>query len=402
MRSFNVDDQLKDKEVIKKSLIKICKRKKRKRRGRNRKYNQAQYILKNVDIYVDETLEIILAFETMMLCVEKGEDVPPEVMEKAFKPKRCPEFEVVDGPSKKKRSITSVPLFPDQVIHQLLITVGEPVYMHGMYEYSCGSIPKRGLHKGVKYLKRTIKHHRKHDKSAIKIGAQLDITKCYQSISHEHLKGLIREKFRGKLYVWLSFAVIDSYYFIEIDGKYYGVPIGYSTSQWWCNFDLTPLDHYIKEELKVEYYIRYIDDMILFGRAKRALHEVVRKISEYAISIGLKIKYNWQVFRFDYTDKIGKRRGRAFDTLGYRFFRDKIILRKRLALTIRRQVQRVSNMKKVVANVAQSLMSRLGWLKHCNSLNFYMKHVKPYINIRKLKGVISNESKLRHKAIGAV
>ena len=129
-----------------------------------------------------------------------------------------------------------------------------------------------------------------------------------------------------------------------------------------------------------------MDDMILFGRNKKRLHKVVRAITGYLKDIGLKIKSSWQIFRFDYIDKKGKRRGRAFDTLGFRFFRDKTILRKRLALAIRRQVKRVNRMKKVTAHVAQSLMSRLGWLRHCNSFNFYHKYVKPFINIKKLKG----------------
>lgn len=396
MRSFNVDDKLKDREVIKNAIIEICEKKKKKKTGSNNKYKRAQNILRRLDENTDIILELILATEVVMLREEKGIFIHDDIWDKSFKPRKYKTFTIIDGPSKKERDITSVPLFPDQIIHQLIISIGEPGFMNGMYEYSCGSIPKKGPHKGVKYMKKVIKHHNKHDKSAIKYGAQLDVAKCYDSISHTHLKEKLREKFKGKLYIWVSFLIIDNYHHSKINGEYYGVAIGFSPSQWWCNFVLTPLDHYIKQELGVEYYIRYIDDMVFFGRNKKKLHDVVRNIIEFAKSMGLTIKENYQVFRFDYIDREGKRRGRDFDFLGFRFFRDKTIFRKRNALTIKRRVNRVSRMGNITAHAAQSLMSRLGSLKHCDSYNFYHKNVKPFIDIRKLKKVISDESKMMH------
>ncbi len=48
-----------------------------------------------------------------------------------------------------------------------------------------------------------------------------------------------------------------------------GVPLGYFTSQWFGNFYLKALDHYIKEELHAEHYMRYMDDMVILGKTKR-------------------------------------------------------------------------------------------------------------------------------------
>ena len=47
-----------------------------------------------------------------------------------------------------------------------------------------------------------------------------------------------------------------------------GVPLGYFTSQWFGNFYLKALDHYIKEELHAEHYMRYMDDMVILGKSK--------------------------------------------------------------------------------------------------------------------------------------
>lgn len=397
MKSYNVDNQLKDRKIIKKALVKVCKSKKKKKKGKNRKYKQAQYILNHVDEFVGTILEIVIATEIVMKREEECVFIDDEYFFTCFKPAKCKSFLHKDGPNKKEREIISVPLFPDQIIHQLIIEAGQPVFMKGMYQHSCGSIPKRGAHKGHRYIKKVINHHNKYDKSAIKYGAQLDVTKCYQSFSHSYLKDLLKKKFRGKLFLYITFIIIDSYSFKVVDDEAYGLPIGYSTSQWFCNFGLTTLDHYIKEELHVEYYVRYIDDMIFFGRSKKKLHRVVKTIDKFILKAGLNLKQNWQVFRYDYIDKKGKRRGRAFDTLGLKFYRDKIILRKRNALTIKRQVQKMSNKEEITPHDAMSLMSRLGQLRHCNSYNFYQKYVKPYVNIKKIKEVIRIESRKQCK-----
>lgn len=403
MHSFNVDERLKDREVIKQAIEKVCKSKKNKRKGLNMKYKQSRYILACLDEYVEKTLEIVLAFEATKKAEELGHPVLPEIYEKSFKPVKCTSTTIKDKCNGKTRGITTnVPLFPDQIMHQLLIEAGKSAFMVGMYKHSYSSMPGRGTHQGAKHIKKTINHHTKCDKSAIKYIGQLDITQCYPSLSHSALKQRLRKKFRGKLFLWLCFAIIDSCIYAVKDGENYGLPTGCSTSPWFCNFILTPLDHYIKEDLHIEYYIRYLDDMVFSGRNKKELHKAVNAIVEYCADMDLTIKDNYQVYRFDYINRHGERCGRAIDVLGFRFFRDKTILRKRNALVIRRQVQKVAKMPKVTAHEAQSLMSRLGWLRHCNSYNFYHKYVKPYISIKKLKVVIGNESRKCNNAQCAV
>lgn len=425
MRSFNVDNKIVDKDTIRTAIAIVCKSKRKNERSKEDptgkydlpeyvledldtwsskidKYYLAQHILVNIDVYVEKIFEKILAFELVMSAELHGHDLPDDVAEKAYVPEKCAPFITKDGGNKKVRKITSVPLYPDQLIHQVLIEAAQDVFIKDMYEYCCGSVPGRGIHKGKRYIERTIKRCRKKDRTKIKNGAQLDIKLCYPSIPHARLKRQIRRKFRGMLFVWLVYAVIDSYHDQEIDGEFFGLPIGYSTSHWLCNFYLSPLDHYVKNELRVKVFVRYMDDMTLFGRSKKILHRAVRKIMSFLQSLGLSLKETWQVFRYDYIDRHGQRRGRVFDFLGFRFFRDKTIMRKRNALAIRRAVKRVGRMKNVPVKAARSLMSRLGQLRHCNSRNFYFKNVEPYINIKEIKGVIRNASRKHHQTVCAV
>lgn len=395
MKSFNIDRNMKDKAYIRLAITKVCKNKK-KRNGRpTKKHRQARKILANIEEYIDLTYEIVCQTEKKQEAIRRGTYRPGEYP-LAFTPKISGSFSrrCENG---KVRNITSVPVFPDQVIHQLVVLAAESVFMRGMYRYSCGSIPKRGVHKGKKYIQRYINHHKAG--SNIKYTAQLDITKCYPHVRHDILKDMLRKKFRGHLFVDICFAIIDSYN--EPDKPGVGIPIGFYTSQWLCNFLLTPVDNFIKQELKIECYIRYMDDMAFFGANKKKLHRAVEAIIERAAAIGLRIKDNWQVFRFDYISrKDGKRKGRALDILGFRFFRDKIILRKRNALSIRRAAVRLSKAKRITPHAARSFMSKIGALKHCNSRRFWEKYVKPYVNIRKLKGVIRNEDRKQYQTVG--
>jgi hypothetical protein len=47
-----------------------------------------------------------------------------------------------------------------------------------------------------------------------------------------------------------------------------GLPIGNLTSQHFANFYLSQLDHFVKETLGVTGYIRYMDDLLLFGNGR--------------------------------------------------------------------------------------------------------------------------------------
>jgi hypothetical protein len=60
-----------------------------------------------------------------------------------------------------------------------------------------------------------------------------------------------------------------------------GLPIGNLTSQVFANVYLNPLDHFIKRELKIKYYGRYVDDMVLIHSDKQVLLDSISKVREF-------------------------------------------------------------------------------------------------------------------------
>lgn len=345
-----------DRELIRLAIINASRNK------RNRA--EVQKVLADIETYIEIIYEMIV--------------------NESFKPQPYRVFEVIDGVSGKHRIVSCPAFFPDQVMHWLVILATQDIFMKGMYEYVCGSIPGRGVHYGMKAVKKWVWT----DKPNTKYCAKLDIRKFYPSISHEAMKKALRRKIKDEKILWLFDVIIDS------TDK--GLPIGNYTSQWLANFLLQDLDHYIKEELKIVHYMRYMDDMILFGPNKKKLHKAVAAIAEALKPLGLKLKGNWQVFRVDYIDRKGKRRGRDIDFMGFRFFRDRIIMRKRIALRARRLAKKIAKSNVVSFHRAAAMISYCGWFKYTDSYNYRQKYIEPFIKLSILKGVIRNENRKRN------
>lgn len=66
-----------------------------------------------------------------------------------------------------------------------------------------------------------------------------------------------------------------------IDSEKEGLGIGNMTSQVFAIFYLNDLDHYIKEVLKIKYYVRYQDDFLLFHPSKDYLQSCFSKIESF-------------------------------------------------------------------------------------------------------------------------
>lgn len=348
-RVGNIYEQITKKENIRRAILNASKGKK------NRK--SVIRILGNIDYYVSDIYKMLL--------------------EKNYKPSSYIEMVIHDGTRKKERTIFKPRFYPDQVIHWCLMQQIQKIIEKGMYEYTCASIPDRGIHYGAKYIKKILVRDRKNTKYALK----LDVKKFYPSVDKEILK----RKFRRVIKDGDTLDLIDKI----IDSSKEGLPIGNYTSQWFANFFLQDLDHYIKEELKVPYYLRYMDDMLLFHRNKKELRKVKEKIEEYLNNEKLKLKENWQLFRVD---------SRPVDFIGYRFYRGYTTLRRGNFLRIKRRAKKIYKRKKIRLTDASAMISYYGWLKHCDSYNFTQKYIKPYVNINELKGVVSYANRKYNKA----
>ncbi len=304
-----------------------------------------------------------------------------------------------DGFKLKKRAIIQ-PFFspnrPEQWIQHIVVQVLKPIFMRGMYEFSCGSVPGRGVHYGKKYIEKFLKNNPKSAKYVLK----LDIHHFYENVSVDLIKERLNRTIKDEKMLKLIYFVLDSNIGVFKDsGEIFrpGLPIGFYTSQWFANWFLQPLDHYIKEELKAAFYVRYMDDIVIFGSNKRKLHKDFIKIQEYLKTIRLEVKGNWQVFRFDYIDKNGKRQGRPVDFMGFKFYRDKTTIRKTIFLRACRLARRLKKKMKISWYDACRLLSYLGWFCATDTFAAYKRYIEPCVNVDACKIIVSKHSTKEEK-----
>lgn len=291
-------------------------------------------------------------------------------------------MKINESSCKKTRNIQKPIFLYEQPAHHSIIRAAMPVFMTGMYDLSCASIPGRGPH----YAKRFILRWINKDPANCKYILKFDIYHFFENIPHRRLKKALKKKIRDKEFLRKMFSIIDS--------CEKGLPIGYYTSQWFANFYLTPLDHYIKERIHIKYMVRYMDDVVCFGRNKKELHRAQREIEKYLKEeLGLKMKSNWQVFRFEYIDKNGKRRGRMLDFLGFQFHRTHTGIRKSILNRTMRKVNKIKKKGKVTWKDAASIMSRMGYIKHTDTYGYYTKYIKPTVKIKTLKQLVRKHTR---------
>lgn len=302
--------------------------------------------------------------------------------------------EINDGFKQKKRVIIQpyfTPKKPEQWLQHIVIKTLTPVFKKGMYNFSCGSVPGRGIHYGKKYLEKFIKKHPKEIKYALKI----DIRHFYENVNIELLKERFRKIIKDEIFLNLIFWVLDSNVGVFEDGRVIksGLPIGFYTSQWFANWLLQPFDHFVKEELKAACYVRYMDDIVIFSGNKRKLHRDFIRIKEYLNGIDLEIKSNWQVFKFDYIDKDGKRRGRPVDFMGFKFYRDKTTIRKSIFLRACRLARRLNKKLNINWRDCSQILSYYGWFKPTNTFKAFQKYIISQVNLNTCRKIMSTHDK---------
>ena len=258
----------------------------------------------------------------------------------------------------KERVLMKLPYYPDRIIQWAIMLQIEDVFMKNFCKHTCASIRDRGITRAQNLLKKYLK-----DAENTKYCLKLDVSKFYPNINHEILKKLLLRKFKDKDLLELLFKIIDS-----TDGDV-GIPIGSYLSQFLANFYLSYFDHWLKEDKKIKYVVRYMDDIVVLHKSKEALHTLKREMDIYLwTNLKLKIKNNWQVFPVE---------SRGVDFVGFRQFHDFCLLRKGTAKTFKRKMRNIAKKKEISYSEYCTINSYSGWLNLCDGYRLRQKYLKP-------------------------
>ena len=287
--------------------------------------------------------------------------------------------EIYDGIRRKKRTIL-VPTMPEQVVHHMVVNVLKPIIMKPMYYHSYGSLPKRGAignrKKGSRGGKQAIwRFIRRHpDQCAYYL--KIDIKKFFENISHNILKQQFARIIHDAHFLNIIYTIIDA-----VPGDR-GIPIGFYTSQWFANFYLIGLDHYIAEQLGAPAYYRFMDDMVIFSSDKAFLHDTKNLIENYlGAQLELEVNPKWRVQHFTdccYT-------GCFLDFMGFRFYPNKITLRRNLMMRLCRKARRIFKKIHITIYDCRQMLSYKGWLIQTNCFKLYKTKIEPYISFPRLQ-----------------
>lgn len=181
----------------------------------------------------------------------------------------------------KKRNIESLS-YKDRVVLMAFCTnVLEKKIEEKLIYDNVACRKNKGTHFGINRLKSFL--HKFYNKEKTNEGYFLkcDIRKYFQSIDHSVLKRLLDK---------VEFDYEDRWFIdLIIDNKYkeedVGLPIGNQTSQWFALFYLNLVDRLIKEKLRIKYYVRYMDDMILVHKDKEYLKYCKNEIEKLCNNI---------------------------------------------------------------------------------------------------------------------
>ncbi|WP_342532810.1 RNA-directed DNA polymerase [Lysinibacillus sp. FSL K6-0057] len=280
------------------------------------------------------------------------------LVNKTFTTSNYEVFTIID--KEKEREIFKLPYFPDRIVQHAIMQQIEHVFLNHFIYDTYAALPNKGIHVALQRLDTFLKN-----KEEVTYCYKFDVKKFFPSVNKEILKSLIRKKFKDKDLLWLLDDIIDS-----CDE---GLPIGNYTSQYFGNFYLSFLDHWLKEEKQVKFSGRYMDDVYILHHDKNYLHKLRLEIENYLrVNLDLKIKENWQVFPTFI---------RGIDFVGYRHFGDYILLRKNTALKFKRKMRKIlkkcQNEKQMTHSEWCSINSYKGWLLWCNGYNLTKKYVEP-------------------------
>lgn len=161
----------------------------------------------------------------------------------------------------KARRIVSQKMHDKIINHLISRHILYPALMPCLIDTNVASRKNLGTQKGIELA---TKFHRA---CKIQYGKyyilKCDVSKFFASIDHTILKEKLKRKIKEKKSLDVIFKIIDS--------DEAGLSIGNMSSQVLAIFYLNDLDHYIKEVLKIKYYVRYQDDFLLFHQSKEYL-----------------------------------------------------------------------------------------------------------------------------------
>lgn len=195
------------------------------------------------------------------------------ILSKKYKVGAYKEFKIYEP---KERKIEAL-YFKDRIVLMAFCTyILEPKIEKCLIYDNVACSKGKGTLFGLKRLEKFLRnYYNKYGETGYFL--KCDVTKYFQSINHQILLSNLSKTNLDEEDLYIVKTIISS----KNQETGVGLPIGNQTSQWFGLFYLNSVDRLIKEKLKIKYYVRYMDDMILLHHDKEYLKYCKQVITEF-------------------------------------------------------------------------------------------------------------------------
>ncbi|QDT40341.1 Group II intron-encoded protein LtrA [Gimesia alba] len=267
----------------------------------------------------------------------------------------------------KPRKISAAP-FRDRIVHHAIVNVLEPLFERRFLHDSYACRRGKGTHRALDRAQHFLRRH--------SFVLQTDIQRFFPNVDHEILLDLLKRTIVDHRLLDLVSKIVASGEGIFDDEtprtwfpgdnlldilRPTGLPIGNLTSQFFANVLLDPVDHFIKEQLRIPGYVRYADDLLLFADEKKVLWSAAEKVVRFLATLRLRLHSQKTVVHASqhgvkYLGFRLKPNGRRLAQQSVRRMRSRL-----------RQQQRLFSAGEIdCCDVSRSLQA---WLAHCHTAN---------------------------------
>ena len=179
----------------------------------------------------------------------------------------------------------------DRIVHRWYVdNFIKEYFIKSFINTSYACLENKGMHKACIDVQETMKHCKRIWNNYYII--KMDIAKYFQNIDKSILYNILQRKIKDKKLLWLTKEILYS------NGVERGLPIGNYTSQCFANIYLNELDQHAKHTLKLKYYFRYMDDIVVMVKNKKEAIQKLQQIREFLTrKLKLELNSKTQIFK---------------------------------------------------------------------------------------------------------
>lgn len=245
----------------------------------------------------------------------------------------------------------------DRVVHQALYDTLLPVFERRFFFDSYSARLKKGTMRAIDRLLDFIRKANHSDQQEVWV-FHGDVEDFFGTISHEILLEKLKKIILDENYFKLCEKIIKSFSCATSTG----LPLGNLTSQLFANVYLHELDYFVKQKLRIRWYVRYNDDFFIPAESREELLDIASKIKQFLYD---ELKLNLPPHKIKIQPL-----SRGVDVLGAVVFPWGVVPRSRLRIAAENTAN--STLKDGYTREGwQSAVSYLGLLGHTRS--FYLR-----------------------------